>query len=229
MTAGVFVTGTDTGVGKTLVASALLRAACQAGLRAVGMKPVAAGTDALGRQEDVEALMAAGNVVAERSAINPYCLAPPIAPHIAADEAGVMIEPERIRAACEALRARADLVVVEGAGGILVPLGPGLDTADLAKQLELPVLVVVGLRLGCINHALMTMEAAANRGLRITGWIANCVDPEMARLPQNVDSLRARINYPLLAQLDWRVNDDAAATAMKATLDALLAPNHSQN
>ena len=228
MKAGVFATGTDTGVGKTLVTTALLRAACRSGLRAVGMKPVAAGTDALGHQEDVEALIAAGNVAADRALINPYCFAPPIAPHIAATEATVAIDGDTIGRAFQTLSARADFVAVEGAGGILVPLGPAFDTADLAGQLDLPVLIVVGLRLGCINHALLTIEAIVSRKLRIAGWIANCVDPEMARRPQNVDSLRARIDYPLLAQLDWGVGDEAAAMAMTATLDALFAHNHPQ-
>lgn len=228
MKAGVFVTGTDTGVGKTLVTTALLRAAVKAGLRAVGMKPVAAGTDPLGRQEDVDALLAAGNVAADRALINPYCFAPAVAPHIAAAEASVEIDRDAIGRAFETLAARADLVAVEGAGGILVPLGPRFDTADLAERLDLPVLIVVGLRLGCINHALLTVEAVASRNLRIVGWIANCVDPGMARLPQNVDALRSRIDHPLLAQIDWSPDREAAAVAMTPALENLLAHPHSQ-
>ena len=150
-----FVTGTDTEVGKTFVTCALLHAFAAQGLNAVGMKPIAAGTDADGCNEDVEQLLAAMPVKPARELVNPYLFAPPIAPHIAAAEAGRAIEPGPIRTAFDALRAHADAVLVEGVGGFLVPLGPRYDAADLAQDLALPVILVVGMRLGCINHALL--------------------------------------------------------------------------
>ena len=153
---GYFVTGTDTGVGKTLVSCALLRAFAARGLRAVGMKPVAAGAVLEnGRlvNEDVIALNAAANVAAPAELVNPYCFAPPIAPHIAAAEAGITVELERIREAYAALAALADRVIVEGAGGFRVPLTRELEVAHLAAHLALPVILVVGMRLGCLNHA----------------------------------------------------------------------------
>jgi dethiobiotin synthetase len=224
VTAGVFVTGTDTGVGKTLVAAALLRAAGAIGLRTAGMKPVAAGTDATGGQEDVAALIAAGNVSVDRQLVNPYCFDPPIAPHIAAAEASTSIDPAAIVRAFGTLAGRTDYLVVEGAGGLLVPLGKGVDTADIAALIGLPLVVVVGLRLGCINHALLTVEAIGRRKLPIAGWIANCVDPQMLRLPQNIVALAERIESPLLATLRWGIFPDEAAIALKPLVNATKSP-----
>ncbi len=203
---GFFVTGTDTGVGKTLVSCALLRGFASRGLRAVGMKPVAAGASmARGRlvNEDVTALKAAGNVEAPDELVNPYCFAPPIAPHIAAAQAGVVIELQRVQAAYTRLAALADCVIVEGAGGFRVPLGPHFDTADLAAQLCLPVILVVGMRLGCINHALLTAAAVESAGLSLAGWIANHIDPDMLHATDNVNSLQDRLRAPLLARLAY--------------------------
>ena len=220
MSKGVFVTGTDTGVGKTLVASALLHAARTLGLRSVGMKPVAAGIDPSGYQEDVEALINAGNVSVDRQAINPYCFQAPIAPHLAAAESGIKIESDVILEAYRALSERADYVVVEGAGGLLVPLGSGLDTSDIAARIGLPLLVVVGLRLGCINHALLTIEAIRRRNLPIAGWIANCVDPQMARVGENIEALAERIDAPLMATLPWGISRDEASIALQPLIAA---------
>jgi dethiobiotin synthetase len=165
---GFFVTGTDTGVGKTLVSAALLHAFARLGHRVVGMKPVAAGADQIDGvwcNEDVLQLQAAANVVAAAPAwVNPYLLRTPVAPHIAADHQGVSIELPRIRDAYEHLADLADVVIVEGAGGFKVPLSATRDSADLAKYLALPMILVVGMRLGCINHALLTAEAIAARG-----------------------------------------------------------------
>ena len=184
---GVFVAGTDTGVGKTAVATALLRAHVAAGRRAVGMKPVAAGiAPGAAVNDDVAALAAAGNVDAPLADRNPYAFAPAIAPHVAAAAAGVAIDVERIATAYARLAARADAVVVEGAGGVLVPLGPRLDMLDVAARLDLPVLLVVGVRLGCLNHALLSEQALRLRGVRLAGWVANVVE---AGMPARDDSI----------------------------------------
>ena len=217
MTRGVFIAGTDTGVGKTHVAAALLRAWARRGLRVAGMKPVAAGAVLRGgvlRSEDAEALVAAANVEAPWEWVNPYCFAPPIAPHIAAERAGVRIDPAVIRNAFDRLGERADRLVVEGAGGLLVPLNERQDMAHLPLALELPVLLVVGVRLGCLNHALLTAEAILARRLTLAGWVANGIDRGMAEVDANLATLRGRIAAPCLgclrhgasdAGLDWPV------------------------
>lgn len=193
-----FITGTDTDVGKTFVACALLHALRARGLTAIGMKPVAAGTDADGLNDDVEALLAASGVNAPRELVNPYLFAPAIAPHIAAAEARRNIDIAPIVAACTALRGMADALLVEGVGGFCVPLGPTIDSADLAQQLGLPVILVVGMRLGCINHALLSEQAIAARGLKLAGWIANGIDPQMSRRAENLAALEERLAAPLL-------------------------------
>lgn len=212
MPAGYFVTGTDTGVGKTLVSCALLHAFALAGKTAIGMKPVAAGCEA-GKWLDVEQLIAASTVSAAREWINPYALVPPIAPHIAAKQAGVTIDLAVIQQAFYALQKTADRVIVEGAGGFLVPLGDRYDTRDLACALGLPVVLVVGLRLGCLNHALLTAEAIQASGLPLAGWVANQIDPAMASLAENVDTLQQRLAAPLLGVLPFREQPDAKAFA----------------
>ena len=195
---GIFVTGTDTGVGKTLAACALLRAVASRGRSCVGMKPVAAGSEG-GRWPDVDALIAASTVKAERALVNPYALDEPLAPHIAAAKQGVEISVTRIVEAYRALAEAADVVVVEGAGGFLVPV-----MEDVAKALALPVVLVVGMRLGCLNHALLTREAIAARGLRCAGWIANSLSEGMAELEANMATLQARLAAPLLGRIPYR-------------------------
>ncbi len=224
-THGFFVTGTDTGVGKTLVACALLKALAMRGLRAVGMKPVAAGARPAVNgltNDDVEDLIAAGNVIAPREYVNPYCFLPAIAPHIAAAKAGVEIEPDRIRRGFDALRALADVVIVEGAGGFRVPLGRTADTAQLAALLALPVVLVVGMRLGCLNHALLTAEAVAARGLKLAGWIANHIDPQMDAADDNVRALEALVAAPLLARIAFAANPEPAAVAGRLDVAKLM-------
>jgi len=205
MARGIFVTGTDTGVGKTAVAAALLRALVAVGARAVGMKPVAAG---LAQDDDVDpdvrSLMCAGNVVAPLRDINPYAFALPIAPHLAARAAGTIIDLDRIAAAYARLASMSDAVVVEGAGGVLVPLAPGADMLDIPRSLGLPVLLVVGMRLGCLNHALLSASAIRARGLRLAGWVANRIDPAMLEGDANVEALDERLSAPLLCELAWR-------------------------
>jgi len=196
MKRGYFITGTDTGVGKTFVSSLLLRSFVRQGLRSVGMKPVAAGCrneNGLLISEDVEQLLAAGNVDLPLAEINPYAFEPPVAPHIAAQQVGAEISFDPILEKYAALQAAADVVVVEGVGGFRVPLNDTQDTADLAVAFNLPVILVVGMRLGCLNHALLTMDAISNAGLNLAGWVANLVDPHMDAVEENIDSLIKRI------------------------------------
>lgn len=198
-TRGVFVTGTDTGVGKTFVAVGLLRALAREGFRACGMKPVAAGFDAADQNTDVTALHAAGNVDAPLRERNPYAFAEAVAPHLAAESAARPIELDPIARAYARLRARANALVVEGAGGALVPLDARHDMLDIAALLSLPVLVVVGMRLGCLNHALLTALAVQRRGLALCGWVANDLPPGMPRLAANVDALARRLGVSPVA------------------------------
>jgi dethiobiotin synthetase len=179
MKTGFFVAGTDTGVGKTAFSAALLRSFAALGLRSAGMKPVAAGCTN-GRNEDVEALVAASSARIDRSLVCPYLFEPPIAPHIAASEAGVKIDLAVIEVAFQRLQTQVDVVVVEGVGGFRVPLNEREDAAGLARRLGLPVILVVGLRLGCLNHALLTRDAIAAEGLKLAGWVANRVDRRRA-------------------------------------------------
>lgn len=198
---GVFVTGTDTEVGKTFVATALVRSLVAAGLGVAVMKPVAAGAEATPRglrNSDALALMAAANVPADYEIVNPYCLELPASPHIAAAKAGIRIETAPIVRAFEELAQRADLVVTEGAGGWYAPINDTETMADLATVLDLPVILVVGLRLGCINHALLTAQAIEAQGLRIAGWIGNYLSPRFEHSAGNIAALEARIAAPLL-------------------------------
>lgn len=222
-----FVTGTDTEVGKTFACCALLHRARLDGLVAVGMKPVAAGTverDGRRVNEDVLALADASSFVPAPDQLNPYCFAEAIAPHIAAARAGVRIDPRRIIEARDRLLAQAELVLIEGVGGFRVPLGFDYDTARLAVDLASPVILVVGLRLGCINHALLTIEAIALRGLHLAGWIANCIDPQMARRDENLAALRERIGAPLLGLLPHGGTPATAALALHLPVPARLHP-----
>jgi len=211
-----FITGTDTNVGKTLVACALLRAFVEQGEKAVGMKPVAAGceeTSAGLRCDDVASLCAAGNVAAPLRLVNPYALISPVAPHLAAAQAGVDIHLETIMDAFRQLQDMADVVVVEGVGGFAVPLNEREDTADLTQRLGLPVILVVGLRLGCLNHALLTVEAIRQRGLRLAGWVANQIESDMPFLRENIVALERRLSAPLLGVLPYHEGLTAAEAA----------------
>ena len=201
-TRGIFVTGTDTGVGKTRVASALLRALAEAGVRAVGMKPVSAGfAPGLAVNADVAALASAGNVDAPLADRNPCAFADAVAPHLAAERDGVTIDLATIEAAALRLLARADALIVEGAGGALVPLDARHDMLDIAARLDLPVLLVVGMRLGCLNHALLSTLAIRRRGLVFGGWVANGLPPAMALVDLNIDALAARLGSAPVAQV----------------------------
>jgi dethiobiotin synthetase len=204
MSFGLFVTGTDTEVGKTLVSTSLLLHLRTHHARVVGMKPVAAGTIATPEgddNEDAMALRACGSIRVPRELDNPYCLPLPMSPHLAARAAGVRIELPVLVERYRQLAAQADAVVVEGAGGFYVPLNERETGADLAQALGLPVLLVVGLRLGCLNHALLTAEAIRNRGLTLAGWVANRIDPQMSSPDDNIAYLQARLAAPMWADV----------------------------
>jgi dethiobiotin synthetase len=200
----IFVTGTDTGVGKTLVSTGLLHALASYHARVVGMKPVAAGTelmDGVAVNDDVLALRAAATVAVPPELDNPVLLPDPVSPHIAAARAGVTIDIAHVVACHRALTQLADAVVVEGAGGFQVPLSATETGADLAQALGLPVVLVVGLRLGCLNHALLTADAIRARGLTLAGWVANHVDASMLAQQDNIAFLQQRLPAPLLATI----------------------------
>ena len=211
-----FITGTDTGVGKTLVACALLHALRRRHARVVGMKPVAAGlvdTPQGPDSEDVLALRAASTVRVSPALDCPVRLPDPLSPHLAAERAGVQIDLEHLLACQRALAAQADAVVVEGAGGFLVPLSARHSGADLARAMGLPVVLVVGMRLGCLNHAVLTAEAVRARGLTLAGWVANRIDPAMAAFDGNLAYLREHLGAPLLGVLPHQAVPDAVAAA----------------
>ncbi|HKS94329.1 MAG TPA: dethiobiotin synthase [Gammaproteobacteria bacterium] len=203
---GFFVTGTDTSVGKTWVATVVIRVLARAGLKTVGMKPVASGSVPTSeglRNDDALQLQAAANLPRPYALVNPYAFAPPIAPHLAAAEAGVVIALPRILECFRQLCAGADAVVVEGVGGWQVPLGDSWGVPELARALGLPVILVVGLRLGCLNHALLSARAIESDGLPLAGWIANEIDPGFGRRAANVATLERRMPAPLLADFPW--------------------------
>lgn len=201
---GCFITGTDTGVGKTLVAVSLIEALKHMGFSVAGMKPVAAGLDDAGENEDVLQLMTSANIEATIDEVCPYRFRPAIAPHLAARQAGVRMKLDTIGLAYSQLAAKADWVVVEGAGGFMVPLDDealGMDAIPV--HLRLPVVLVVGMRLGCLNHALLTAQAIRLRGLTLAGWVANRLDPDMIAFEENLQALADRLNAPCLGAIPW--------------------------
>ena len=198
---GIFVTGTDTGIGKTVISLGLMQALQAQGLSVAGMKPVASGCertpDGL-RNDDAVQLQQQSSIPLEYAEVNPYAFEPAIAPHLAADGAGVAISTAHIHSAWQSLAARVDCVVVEGVGGWRVPLNAEEDVADLARRLQLDVCMVVGLRLGCLNHALLTGAAIESSGCRLTGWVANHL-PEAMELPdENINTLKNKLSSPLI-------------------------------
>jgi dethiobiotin synthetase len=224
VTPAVFVTGTDTGVGKTRVAAALCRGLAAGGTRVAAMKPVASGctlTPEGLRNDDALMLLAAANVPARYSDVNPYAFAPAIAPHIAAREAGVNIDFDVLDRAYERLRLRSRVLIVEGAGGWLAPLDAVRSFADLAAHWRMDVVLVVGMRLGCLNHALLTAESIERRGLRLRGWVANSIDPYFERLAENISSLADRISAPCLGVFSFAPQADPGVLAQSLAVDAL--------
>lgn len=207
---GWFVAGTDTEVGKTHVAQALLQALGRRGLAATGMKPIASGcalTPAGLRSDDAERLAAASTVPADYIDINPYAFEPPIAPHIAAARVGVELQLETLERHYRRLAVRADWIVVEGAGGWDVPFDNGRTLSAVARAFELPVILVVGVRLGCINHALLTQRAIYADGLRFAGWVANRIDAAFDSAEETVADLDARLHAPRLADVPYGARD----------------------
>ena len=192
-----FITGTDTGVGKTHVACKLIQQYVAQGYKVIGMKPVAAGSDFINGEwvnDDVLKLEAASNVKAPRELVNPYSFKEAVAPHIAAEIAGVEIKIEVIQQAFEQLKKMTDIVIVEGAGGFLVPLNNQQSMADLPAVLDVPVILVVGMKLGCINHSLLTVEAIKARGLTLHGWVANQIEPDMAFYNKNMSTIAQKLH-----------------------------------
>jgi dethiobiotin synthetase len=206
MTRGIFITGTDTGIGKSLVACGLMYAFKAHSLRVMGMKPVASGSamTAKGlRNDDALALQSAANVQVDYSLINPYCFAPPIAPHLAAREAGVTINLDHLKNSYQQLAAQANVVIVEGAGGWKVPLEPGY-LSDFPESLKLEVVLVVGMRLGCLNHALLTAQAIENAArCRLAGWVGNVIDPDFTLLEANLELLNQRLCAPCIGVIPY--------------------------
>jgi len=212
MKQGYFITGTDTGVGKTTVSCALLHAFAAQGNKVAGMKPIAAGSEN-GKWLDVEQLLAASNINVTRQHINPYAFDSPVSPHLAAQQAGVEIDLTVIHQAYQKLSSKADIVIVEGAGGVLVPVNQRQTGADLAKLLNLPVILVAGMRLGCLNHALLTAQAIRAAGLTLAGWVANCIDPQMLFLAENIATLEQRLGCSLIGVVPFDMKMDVQEIA----------------
>jgi dethiobiotin synthetase len=203
---GLFVTGTDTDCGKTEISLGLMSALQARGLRVLGMKPVATGctrTAAGMRNDDALRLLGQGTTPAPYELVNPYAFAPPIAPHIAAGQAGSEIELATIVGAYQTLSERADWMIVEGVGGWRVPLGPTTFVGDIPGALGLSVLLVVGVRLGCINHALLSVESIRAGGNRLSGWVANQIEPSMLARDENLATLAALIGAPCIGVVPW--------------------------
>jgi dethiobiotin synthetase len=215
---GYFITGTDTGVGKTVVTLGLMQCLQARGLRVAGMKPVASGcvgTAQGPRNEDALRLQRQSSLGLDYQEVNPYAFEPAIAPHLAADEAGVRIDLATIRTGFERLTARADRVCVEGVGGWLVPLNASQTVADLAGELGLEVILVVGIRLGCLNHALLTAHAIRGTDLSLIGWVANIPAPGVERVGENIAALQKRLNAPLLGTVPYLPEISVAEVAAR--------------
>jgi dethiobiotin synthetase len=216
-----FITGTDTDVGKTLISCALLYGLASQGKRVAGFKPVAAGCDEDGQNDDAKALRAVSTVPLSYEQVNPYCLREAIAPHIAARNEGVIIELPCILTAYREIAGQADVVIVEGAGGFIVPLNDTQTSADLTKELDLPIIIIVGMRLGCLNHALLTVRALDDLGLKCAGWVANVVDKDVTALQENIEALRDRIVAPLLGVVPFMVEAEAKTAVQYLDLNLL--------
>lgn len=228
MAKNYFIAGTDTSVGKTFIACALMKAAQRTGLTTAAIKPVAAGCELIDGQlknDDALLLQQCMSKDLDYDVINPVALELAIAPHIAAQKAGKNITVSRLTGYCRGtLMCAGQFNVVEGAGGWRVPLNNRETMADLVKELRLPVILVVGMRLGCINHTLLTVEAMLRDGLNIAGWIANCIDPNMPALQENIDSIETRLAFPLLAKVDFIHQDDLVASIDRAAEQIDLVP-----
>ena len=220
----VFITGTDTEVGKTFYSERLLHSLNAQGLRTAAMKPLASGAeghDEKLRNADALVLQQAANTSFSYELCNPYCFKAAIAPHLAAKQAGVRIDADVILRAYEQLQQQADVTVVEGVGGWLVPLDEDQTVADLVQAMGLPVVLVVGMRLGCINHALLTAENIKQRGVPLLGWVANVMDPNMSHLNENIESIAQRIQVPLLDSIEFINNPDVPIPSRRTNVEYL--------
>ncbi len=221
-----FVAGTDTDCGKTFVSCVLLHAAAKQGLSTIGMKPVAAGAETTEqglRNDDALRLQAAASVQLPYEQVNPVCLPAAVSPHLAAAQAGKRLQVQRISGFCQGvLMKRADLTLIEGAGGWRVPISEHEFMSDLARALNLPVILVVGMKLGCLNHALLTAEAIVRDGLTLAGWIATQRDPHMALLQENLQTLQEALPFPCLGSIPFlSATDDLDQAAAHVNLQPL--------
>ncbi|HBO94367.1 MAG: dethiobiotin synthase [Pseudomonadales bacterium] len=221
-----FVTGTDTDAGKTFVTVLMLEALKQKGLSTLALKPLAAGCEQVDgelRNDDALKLQAAMTVALPYQQINPIALKSAIAPHLAAEEEGRTLSVDRLAGLIRgALMTPADVTLVEGAGGWLVPLNHRETLGNLVKELELPVILVVGVRLGCLNHALLTAQAVAAAGLPLAGWVANGIDPEAAKVQENINTLKSMLPAPCLGVIPHGPQADKEALAQLIDIDLLL-------
>jgi dethiobiotin synthetase len=219
-----FVTGTDTGVGKTAISCALLEAASQSGLRTAAVKPVAAGCDENGQNQDALELMASMTEKLDYHEVNPVALAAAVAPHIAADIDGKRMRASQLAGLCRGVMSKkADIVLIEGAGGWRVPINPRETLADVARELQVGVVLVVGMRLGCINHALLTAEAIRRDGLQLAGWVANQPESPMGCHQENLNTLRQLLRAPLLGEIPYLSPWQASEAAQYLDLSLLKA------
>lgn len=235
--AGFFVVGTDTEVGKTLVSGALILKLREQGRKVIGFKPVVAGTYQDGNgdllNEDLETLRIASNLKPGEMQLCPYVLGVPAAPHLVAANSGLRLELDPIMQALNKVQSQADLVVAEGAGGFLIPLNDLQDLGDVAKKIDFPIVLVVGMKLGCLNHALLTYEAIKTRGLSIAGWVANTLSPEMSLLQENIETLKGKIDAPFLGliptlpkYLQKAIDSPYSIEALEFAAQHIQMPNH---
>jgi len=222
---GLFITGTDTEVGKTLVSGTLIHKLREQGTKTIGFKPVVSGTyqdtDGTTLNEDLETLHIASNLKSRELSLCPYILDQPAAPHLVAAGKGIKLEMSVITQAFQNIQKQADCIVVEGAGGFLVPLNDEEDLSDVAKEMNLPIILVVGMKLGCINHALLTCEAIKARHLNLVGWVANSLNREIPLLQENIQTLKTRIAAPFLGLIPTLPKDLQKSDNSPYSIEAL--------
>ena len=214
---GIFITGTDTGIGKTYFTLACIKALQAEGIKTVAMKPVASGAELFDgelRNEDALQIQQALKSTTEYSLINPYAFAPPVSPHIAAARAGVEIDLDYIQHCYTKLCQGSDYVLVEGVGGWLAPLSDELSVADLACTIGLPVVLVVGIKLGCLNHAMLTVQSIRQTGLPLIGWVADCLEPQQESTAEQIAYLQQALQLPPLAVMGWQENATLSAEVL---------------